>query len=469
MGRAFVLLRVPCFDPRPYLWISIGWITLWSCQSRSPIAPQREAILTDTAKKETLASALVLDPYWSDLARVIGGLPPRDTLYWRLAISDTAWTAHAKRMEYLWSTSAQKLFAPLHQWAAAELSPYHEWKGLVFYPFSGADWPSIQALYPFGSRYVFFGLEQEGDPHYVRLLALQEIAQNLWGPYAAMADLLRLSFFKTKEMQQFLIRGKVRGLLPVFLAFFARTGYDIYEVKHIYLTSDGKIDTLPGGRSKPPQSPWDTVVTGLRFLIAKPNQPPQEVIYLSFNAANDGLARQKSILPFLKTLQPSVTFIKAASYLMHGAEFSQIRSLILTQSVAILQEDSGIPYRFFDSTAWKLQLYGVYNGPIPLFRNKFQQNLYQAYRTQAVKPLSFGIGYHLRPGTSNLLWAVRKNPAAPLPLPVDTLSARKDSTPLLPLTPKDTLPTVPPSISTPALPPAPEDSLPTAAPSGDSE
>jgi hypothetical protein len=37
------------------------------------------------------------------------------------------------------------------------------------------------------------------------------------------------------------------------------------------------------------------------------------------------------------------------------------------------------------------------------------------------------------------------------------------------LTPKDTLPTVPPSISTPALPPAPEDSLPTAAPSGDSE
>lgn len=419
----------------------------------------------DTTEKDT-TPPLVFHPYWSDLARVIGGLPPRDTLYWRRAITDTAWQSHAKRMDYLWTTSDKKLFTPLHQWAQTELGPYHHWKGLVFYPFSGADWPSIHALYPDGQRYVFFGLEQEGDPAYVRLLSPEEIAQNLWGPYAAMADLLRLSFFKTKEMQQFLIKGKVRGLLPVFLAFFARSGYDIYQVSHIYLTPEGKIDTFPQNARKPAQSPWDTIVTGLRFLIGKPGQQPQEVLYVSFNAANDGLKRQRGIVPFLQAIQPCVTFIKAASYLMHGQDFSQIRSLILTQSVAILEEDSGIPYRFFDSTAWNVQLYGVYNAPIPLFRNKFQQNLYQAYRSQPVKPLPFGIGYHLIPGTSNLLWAVRKNPDLPLTLPIDTPTTQKEPTP--------TAATKTPQLAAPqrdTLPP-PVDSLqapPTEAPSGDSE
>ncbi len=369
-------------------------------------------------------------------------------------------------MDYLWTTSDKKLFTPLRQWAQAELSPYHEWKNFVFYPFSGADWPSIYALYPNGQRYVFFGLEQEGDPAYMRLLSPQEIANNLWGPYAAMADLLRLSFFKTKEMQQFLIKGKVRGLLPVFLAFFARSGHDIYEVNHIYLTPEGKIDTFPQNTRKPVQSPWDTIVTGLRFLIGKPGQAPQEVIYVSFNAANDGLKNQKGIVPFLQTIQPCVTFIKAASYLMHGQDFSQMRSLILTQSIAILEEDSGIPYRFFDSTVWKVQLYGVYNGPIPLFKNKFQQNLYQAYRSQPVKPLPFGIGYHLVPGTSNLLWAVRKNPNLPLTLPIDTPTTQKNPTPAAAAKAPQLAPserdTLPPPVDTPQAPPI-------EAPSGDSE
>ena len=449
---------------------------LLSCQSQSPKGPEKTSPLPDTTKKDT-APPLVFHPYWSDLARVIAGLPPRDTLYWRSAITDTAWQSHAKRMDYLWTTSDKKLFTPLRQWAQAELSPYHEWKGLVFYPFSGADWPSIYALYPHGQRYIFFGLEQEGDPAYVRLLSPQEIAHNLWGPYAAMADLLRLSFFKTKEMQQFLIKGKVRGLLPVFLAFFARSGYDIYQVNHIYLTPEGKIDTFPRNARKPGQSPWDTIVTGVQFLVGKPGQPPQEVLYVSINAANDGLKKQKGILPFLQTIRPCVTFIKAASYLMHGQEFSQIRSLILTQSIAILQEDSGIPYRFFDSTAWKVQLYGVYNGPIPLFRNKFQQNLYQAYRTHPVKPLPFGLGYHLVPGTSNLLWAVRKNPDLPLTFPIDTPTTQKNPTPAAAPTQKDSTSAASTDIPKPAL--SPPDTLPpptnkpditpTEAPSDDSE
>lgn len=428
----------------------------WGCQSQptQSVAP--------TKAKDTLPIQAVSQPrltwnlYWTDLARLLGGLWPQDTLFWRNAIRDTAWLGYRRRLEWLWAQRQKALYDSLGPWAARALDTLYYWQGLVFYPFSGADWPTIAYIYPHGERYLFFGLEQEGDPHYVRLLEPAEIARNLQGPYAAMADLLRLSFFKTKEMQQFLVRGKLKGLLPVFLAFFARTGYGVYTVEPIYLDAMGRIDTLAAGRRKPAQSPWDTLVTGLRFVIGKPQEKPKEVIYLSFNAANAGLTQQKGLLTYLKRQRPCVTFIKSASYLLFGRDFSQIRRLILENSVAILQEDSGIPYRYFDSTSWHIRLYGVYHAPIPLFRNKMQRDLWEAYRTHPVKPLPFGIGYHITAGQSNLLLAVRQNPQLPLSIPAEaSAQVSPDPAPMQPL-PADTSASI---VKDSLAPPPSKDSL----------
>ena len=38
---------------------------------------------------------------------------------------------------------------------------------------------------------------------------------------------------------------------------------------------------------------------------------------------------------------------KSTSYMLHRKEFSLIRNLVLDNSAAILQDDSGIPYRLF--------------------------------------------------------------------------------------------------------------------------
>lgn len=420
------------------LWILSGFF--WACQSTpsgstqvkkaSPIASPAVAVLA--------LSRPQVDPYWNDLARLLAGLLPRDTLFWREAIRDSAWKRYAQGLEALWGARKKALYDSLRVWAARELEPYHTWKGTVFYPFSGADWPTIAYVYPQGQRYIFFGLEQEGDPHTLRLLAPGEIARNLQGAYSTLEDLLRLSFFKTKDMQEKLAHGKVRGLLPVFLALFARTGHVVYLVQHIYLREDGTLDTLSLYKRKPPQSAWDNPITGLRFQVGLPEGPLQEVIYLSLNAANTGLEELQGSRAFLSRLHPCVTLIKSASYLLFGPAFSEMRRLILTQSVAILEEDSGIPYRFFDSTAWRVQLYGVYHAPIPLFRSKFQADLWQAYRAQPVKRLPFNIGYHIVPGQSNLIWAVRRDPAAALPpLPAETLSAERG---VSPLPPKPTFP-----------------------------
>ncbi|MEN3041301.1 MAG: hypothetical protein ABDH66_07175 [Bacteroidia bacterium] len=388
-----------------------GLFALWSCQS-APQTTQNKSSAKDTLSFP--ASPSFPDPYWTDLSRILAGLPPKDTLYWKSALNDTAWIAYASRVEHLWSKRKQALYDSLSVWAARELQPYHTWAGKVFYPFSGADWPTIYYIYPRGSSYLFFGLEQEGDPHYLRKLYPLDIVRNLRGTYLTLEDLLHFSFFCTKDMQVQLAHGKVRGLLPVFLALFARTGHLIYKVDHIYLKPDGTIDTLASDKPKPLQSCWDALITGLRFYVGRPNEPTQEVVYLSLNAANAGIEKQTGSRALLSRMRPCVTLIKSASYLMYGPDFSEIRDLILKQSVAILQEDSGMPFRSFDTTMWHIQLFGVYDRPIPLFRSKYQADLWKAYRTYPVKRLPFNIGYHTVPGQSNLLWAVRKNPQAVL-------------------------------------------------------
>ena len=52
----------------------------------------------------------------------------------------------------------------------------------------------------------------------------------------------------------------------------------------------------------------------------------------------------------------------------HKQEFSIFRQQVLSESAVILQDDSGIPYRFFTSTDWRVQLYGAYDHPYGSFR-----------------------------------------------------------------------------------------------------
>ena len=67
--------------------------------------------------------------------------------------------------------------------------------------------------------------------------------------------------------------------------------------------------------------------------------------------------------------------VKSASYLMHNTYFSIVRNAVLSKSKAFFQDDSGIAYRYIDKTKWNVQLYGVYNGPIKMFANRFEKDL----------------------------------------------------------------------------------------------
>jgi len=110
---------------------------------------------------------------------------------------------------------------------------------------------------------------------------------------------------------------------------------------------------------------------------------------------------------------PATTFIKSASYLLHGNEFRQIRGALLDISAFIVQDDSGLPYAMLEKRGWQVELYGRYGRPIRPFGRSFQMALADAYRAQHPAPLPFTFGYQyrdFRDQRSNLMIARRAMP-----------------------------------------------------------
>ena len=73
-----------------------------------------------------------------------------------------------------------------------------------------------------------------------------------------------------------------------------------------------------------------------------------------------------------------------------------------------MQDDSGIPIRFFDPRRWIVRFYGSYLGPIELFKEHYQRDLADLYRRSRPKKLDFGVGYRFNRSQTTLMIATRK-------------------------------------------------------------
>ncbi|MFH0866356.1 MAG: hypothetical protein V1904_09175 [Bacteroidota bacterium] len=106
------------------------------------------------------------------------------------------------------------------------------------------------------------------------------------------------------------------------------------------------------------------------------------------------MATNAACTNFLKNLDSNVTtFVKSASYLMHNELFKLIRNTVLAKSQAVLQDDSGIAYHFFDLNKWNIQFYGTYDKPIPVFSYCYQKDMDAAYLANGSKTFDFKYGY----------------------------------------------------------------------------
>jgi hypothetical protein len=130
--------------------------------------------------------------------------------------------------------------------------------------------------------------------------------------------------------------------------------------------------------------------------------------YFTSDLSDEALKRNPGLLRFCEALGPANSLLKAASYLLHEGGFETVRNFLLQNSVAVLQDDSGIPVHDFTPEKWTLRFFGVYTGPIDLFKKFFQPDLRQYYAASSPKPLTFGFGYRWSSRSSTMFLAVKK-------------------------------------------------------------
>ncbi len=344
-----------------------------------------------------------------DVGRFLAGLPGKDGSPFKDLESQEAWQVHRRDSDRVWSRIEEQWLPPMREFQRKELSGPAIENSVAFYPFSGPDAMMITVFFPRNQTYVMVGLEPAGTLPAPLKIPKEKLDSYLAEVRDTVSSVVRRSFFITREMDRE-FRGQVTdGLFPPILLLLVRTHHTVLGYRYVRLDQEGRIIE----RAADYKAPGRIGNKGLEIdFRTDADGSVHKLYYFSVNLSDERLRRNKPFLAFLSGLKGMTTFFKATSYMPHHPDFTIIRDRVLEQSTAILQDDSGIPYRYFDAAKWQVQLYGDYERPYGSFAWLEQPDLKKAYHTLAPRPLGFRIGYGFSRVPSNLLLAKRNGTQA---------------------------------------------------------
>jgi hypothetical protein len=289
----------------------------------------------------------------------------------------------------------------VRNWSREEVQPRIRRPRNLFYFFGGPDFLWAVNMFPGAETYILAGLEPVGEIPELSRIPAPVLEESLDAFRYSMRSILEKGFYETREMREDLKRGSIRGVLPALVFFTARTGHRVVNVEHVSLDASGT-----------PQSAAPGSGNGVRITFQPENGAgTQTLYYFHTDLSDEGIKKNTGFMNFVESRGRGISYLKAASYLMHGGGFNRAKNFLLSRSDAILQDDSGIPFRDFDPNAWQINLYGMYHRPVDIFAEKFQPDLRAAYESTGHRPLPFGTGYRRSDAGSNQLLAIRRSTA----------------------------------------------------------
>lgn len=380
------------------------------CNSNSQ-QPGTKDIITDTVVVDTVVAEieepnLVIpkDTIHDVMARFIAGIDLAG-FHKGTQVDTAGWKAYAKGITENWDEMKKSRFDAMVKWVGDEVSPYIEDTMFLYYPFSGPDFLHAQYLFPEANDYLMLAKEGLGELPDMEKMEKAKLSSYLENINLFLRDIYKRSYFITGNMNDDMSSTSIKGILPIFYVFIARTGHEILDVERITLSPEGKIVMKGENKAK-------TALDGVRFYIRKLGEVRvKQLIYFDCDVSDDGFVKTPELLTYLKNLRNCNTFVKSASYLMHYGTFSEIRNNVLDRSVSILEDDTGIPYKYFKKDSWTFRLFGGYTKPISDFsENLWQKDLDAAYKdsTQYAGKLPFSLGYHWRVGEQNYMLMLKK-------------------------------------------------------------
>ncbi|MDD2634145.1 MAG: hypothetical protein PHW82_01445 [Bacteroidales bacterium] len=320
-------------------------------------------------------------------------------------IERSFWIEYQSKINEDWPNMDSSRLTPMRNWSNQVIKPQINDSLTLFYPFSGPDFLHAHVLFPNASNYLFLAQEQLGEIPDISNASQQELSDYLDKFYYSIRDIYKRSYFITGRMNTDLHNASIKGVLPVIIFFMSQTGHEIHDVKYETFDADGKFKKLKSitGRFSA------TECVTISFSEAN-NEKIKTLRYFRCDISDSGFAVTPIFQSFLNKLDTVNTYVKSASYLLHYGTFNTIRNIVLDNSKAVLQDDTGIPYKYFKPATWTAKLFGVYVKPISDFTSPYlmQSDLKAIYdKGENIDSLPFSLGYHWRTGEQNQMLFIK--------------------------------------------------------------
>jgi hypothetical protein len=361
---------------------------LFACNTTSDKDTTDKPKTEEEPKKEE--PKVAIDEYATLRAQMMAGVEISNKGEYDSLLNLPATKQHYQDFNKAWKKLEDNHLSKLRVWQEKQMTDITKQEGnTLFYPFSGPDFLNAYLFFPNCDTYLMFGLEDPG-----KLVDLKNMPPNYFASLRnAMSEITERNYFITSRMG-----GQLwgKGVLPIVNIFMARTSNKIVKIERFYLEKDGTAKHFPLEDEKGEAAKGKPIVGITIEFINEKRSKSQRIYYVGTDVADEKMKAKMELATFIKSFKNKVTFIKSASYILHNANFDIMRRIVLDNTKAVLQDDTGVRYSEYIKEGWKVKLYGKYARPIRDFGGfTFQPELDKAFKADStVEKINFTFGYH---------------------------------------------------------------------------
>lgn len=380
------------------LTILTGTLIFASCNGTSAktsdninLKNKKENVDLVSKNEKSTEDSIYIDSFYTDIANTIAGLDNNFAKKRKLG------QEYNKHVDVQYAGFQKDKIDPIKNWVnERKLIPDNKKCKTLFYPLAGADFAYANAFYKDVDNYILVGLEKPGYlPNFNSFnnTTLENYRSLIFN---SLGVSMRSGFFVTKKMKVQFSQKYVNGTIHSLLFYLARSGNKIRKIKHFIINEDASLRVTEGKEAM--ASP------GIEIEFLSPENKVKHMFYYSFDLS-DNNPKLDHLFKWVSTFGEHHAMLKAASYLNANSFFKKTRNYILSSSNMLVQDDSGIPYKYFVDGKWEVNLYGVYKRVLPIFRGNLQHDMVAAYKDSTklvTKDLPFGIGYNTAYGETNI-------------------------------------------------------------------
>jgi len=335
--------------------------------------------------------------YLNDMAAFLGGVQKaQDVSDLSEYLKTSEYASYQKNISQAWEQYASKNLGAIHEWRKTHLSPAAS-KHLV-YAYSGPDLINALLFFPQMKEYTLAALEKPGSIDSLEEMKKKDVAGELKEIQKTLKTFFKVNYFRTNEMKEDIRQNSFTSVSNLMFFFLARLGYEIESFRTFEISKNGELLDKINAKG---------YNHGFEIFFKKPGEKElKRVRYFRVNFFDDSF-RSSPFRLYLNQYKNFNAMLKAASYLMHETNSTLIRGFLASRADFILQDDSGIPIKYFPEKEWDFKYYGAYR-VLKMFLNVHQAKLARYLKENNAGSLPFQYGYGALVRTPNLMVGKRK-------------------------------------------------------------